>query len=250
MYFKKIVIKLYQNKDPIQRLLAAIRPLLDFTDFTRDDSDLAWLEAKVPISAFAFPNFTRHTTMSKWIESSQVKVKGLIGSRSSLPLHVVPEVITDTFIDLLEAPAVLPWAENPVNVGWKRFWSISTPIFNFLEPWDNLTGPAGEVTIPRWIFFPRHRVNQGVTIWANYNLRDIPTVNDPTQGWSDPQVSIISEAKALFFCRKIFNIGLSEGVGYQYELIILKTELRMIIHFKISDPGDFESDLVFDGYFG
>ena len=179
-----------QNKDPIQRLLAVIRPLLDFSDFLRDDSDLIWLTSEVPITAFAFPNFSRHTTMDKWIEASQVKVKGLIGSRSTLPLHVIPEVVTNTFIDPMEAAAVVPWASNPVNVGWKRFWSISNPIFSFMDPWDELSGSAGEVTVQRWIFFPRHRVGQGVTIWANYSLRDIPTLSDPSHTWTDPQVSL------------------------------------------------------------
>ena len=176
-------------------MLASVRTLLDFSDFLRDDSDLVWLDAKVPISAFAFPNFTRHTTMERWVQAAEVKVKGLIGSRSQLPLHSVPEVVLNTFVDPLEAPAVLPWAPHPLNMGWKRFWSVSTPIYNFMDPWDTLTEQDGEVYVQRWIFYPRHRPGQGVTIWANYNLRDVPTINDPSHGWTDPQVSLILKTK-------------------------------------------------------
>ena len=126
--------------------------------------------------------------MGKWTESAEVQVKGLIGSRSQLPLHAIPEVILDNFIDQMNAPAMVPWAAHPVNMGWKRFWGISTPIFSFMDPWDSLKSNSGEVYVQRWIFFPRHRKGQGVTVWANYNLRDIPVVNEPSQGWTDPQV--------------------------------------------------------------
>ena len=156
----------------------------------RDDSDLIWMNSSVPISAFAFPNFTRHTTMAKWMDASDLQVKGLIGSRAQLPLHVVPEVVMESIANPLDAPAMVPWAPHPLNMGWSRFWSVSTPIFNFMDPWDNLKDQAGEVYVQRWIFFPRHRKGQGVTIWANYNLRDTPVVNEPAQGWTDPQVSL------------------------------------------------------------
>ena len=157
----------------------------------RDDGDLAWIEMPVPITSFAFPNFHHAHTMNKWVDASEVKVKGIIGARASLPLHVIPEVVTDSFSNPMDAPAIVPWAPNPVNVGWKRFWTISTPIANFMDPWDELSGAEGLVMVKRWVFFPRHRVKQGVTIWANYNLRDIPVVNEPEQCWTDPQVSYL-----------------------------------------------------------
>ena len=146
--------------------------------------------------------------MNKWIETEEVKVKGLIGSRSQLPLHSVPEVVMDTFIDPLNAPAVIPWAPHPVNMGWRRFWSVSTPIFNFMDPWDALNGPNGEVYIQRWIFFPRHRQGQGVTIWSNYSLKDVPMVNSPAQGWTDPQVSFFGQ-KQLLKRQKMLIVALS-----------------------------------------
>ena len=126
--------------------------------------------------------------MDKWVDTSEVTVKGIIGARSQLPLHSIPEVVMNSFIDPLNAQATVPWAPHPLNVGWRRFWSISTPIFNFMDPWDSLSQQSGEVYLQRWIFFPRHRKGQGVTIWANYNLRDVPAVNEPDQGWTDPQV--------------------------------------------------------------
>ena len=133
----------------MQRLLALIRPLLDFDDFLRDDSDLIWLRASVPISAFAFPNFQRQDTMDKWIETEELKVKGIIGSRQQLPLHVIPQTVMNSFVDPLNAPAMVPWDANPVNMGWKRFWSVSTPIFKFIDPWDKLAGENGEVYLQR-----------------------------------------------------------------------------------------------------
>ena len=94
----------------------------------------------------------------------------------------------ESFIDPLEAPAVVPWAQHPINLSWERFWSLSAPLFKFINPWEDLYGPEGEVRLQRWIFFPRHRKGDGVTIWANYNLRDVPMIHQPQDGWTDPQV--------------------------------------------------------------
>lgn len=120
-----------------------------------------------------------------------IQVKGIIGRRANVALHEVPEVVMQSFSDPMDMPAVLPWAENPVNLSWSRFFAVSAPIFNFLDPWDKLYGPEGEVRLQRWIFFPRHRVGNGVTIWANLNLRDIPMIRQPDLGWTDPQVDLI-----------------------------------------------------------
>ena len=66
--------KLPQNRDPIQRLLAVLRPLLDFKEPARDDGDLCWIQSSVPMTAFSFPNFPRGESMGKWTESDMVKV--------------------------------------------------------------------------------------------------------------------------------------------------------------------------------
>ena len=156
----------------------------------RDNGSLVWLQTQVPISGFAFPNFMRKSPAEKWVEATEVKVKGVIGPKIQVPLHMIPEPVMQSFLNPLDAPAVLPWDENSVSTSWKKFWRMSTPVFDFLKPWDTLDGPEGNVTITRWILYPRHQVNNGVTVWANFNAKDIPKIMDPTQGWTDPQIPL------------------------------------------------------------